>query len=118
MAGRLYDQIRTGALDRSLLTDEANAYLSGEVLSDYAASFAQLGKPIMFMPVGSEKSRGVSADTWLVVWPTTKLIVTLRTRADGKVEEFFAYPVEEVRRQPADPVVKPHAEAARSAKPG
>lgn len=93
MALRLYDQIRTGTLDRSLLTDDANAYLSGQALSDYHESFAQLGEPLAFVRVGSEQTGGVSANTWYAVWPKAKLIVTLRTRPDGKVDEFVAYPV-------------------------
>jgi CubicO group peptidase (beta-lactamase class C family) len=93
MALRLYDQIRTGALDRSLLTDDANAYLSGQALSDYHESFAQLGEPLAFVRVGSEQTGGVSANTWYAAWPKAKLIVTLRTRPDGKVDEFVAYPV-------------------------
>jgi CubicO group peptidase (beta-lactamase class C family) len=93
MARKLYDQIGAGSLDRSLLTDDANEYLSGQALSDYRTSFAQLGQPIAFVSVGSEQSGGVTANTWLAVWPKAKLIVTLRTRPDGKVEEFVAYPV-------------------------
>jgi CubicO group peptidase (beta-lactamase class C family) len=93
MALRLYDQIGAGALDRSLLTEDANEYLSGQALSDYRQSFAQLGQPLAFMSVGSEQTAGVTANTWLAVWPKAKLIITLRTRPDGKVEEFFAYPV-------------------------
>jgi CubicO group peptidase (beta-lactamase class C family) len=93
MTLRLMDQIGKGALDRSLLTDEANAYLSGQALADYQASFAQLGAPITIVRVGSQQAGGVTAVTGLAVWPKTKLIVNLRNRPDGKVEEFVAYPV-------------------------
>ena len=93
LARKLYDQIRTGALDRSLLTDDVSEYYSGQALSDYQESFAQLGQPLALVRVGSEQTGGVTANTWLAVWPKAQLIVTLRTRPDGKVEEFVAYPV-------------------------
>lgn len=93
VARRLYDQIRTGALDRSLLTDGASEYLSGQALSDYQESFAQLGEPLALVRVGTEQTGGVTANTFIAVWPKAKLVVTLRTRSDGKVEEFVAYPV-------------------------
>ncbi|MDB5417574.1 MAG: serine hydrolase [Phenylobacterium sp.] len=93
MARKLYDQIRTGSLDRSLLTDDASEYLSGQALSDYQESFAQLGEPLALVRVGSEQTGGVTANTWVAVWPKAKLVVTLRTKPDGKVEEFVAYPI-------------------------
>jgi len=93
VARKLYDQIRTGALDRRLLTDDASEYLSGQTLADYRESFTQLGEPLALVRVGSDQAGGVSTDTWLGVWHKTKLVVTLRTRPDGKVEEFIAYVV-------------------------
>jgi CubicO group peptidase (beta-lactamase class C family) len=93
MARKLYDQIRTGSLDRSLLTDDASEYLSGQALSDYQESFAQLGEPLALVRVGTEQTGDVTANTWIAVWPKAQLVVILRTRPDGKVEEFFAYPV-------------------------
>jgi len=93
MTLRLMKQIGDGALDRSLLTDDANAYLSGQTLADYQASFAELGEPITLVRVGSQQAAGVTSITGLAVWPKAKVIVNLRIRADGKVEEFVAYPV-------------------------
>jgi CubicO group peptidase (beta-lactamase class C family) len=93
MIRKLMDQIRTGALDRSLLTDDASAYLSGQVLSDYQQSFVRLGELLALVPVGSEQSGGVTAVTALAIWPKAQLVVILHTRRDGKVDEFMAYPV-------------------------
>jgi CubicO group peptidase (beta-lactamase class C family) len=93
LARTLYRQVRTGALDRSLLTANANEYLSGVTLSDYQKSFEALGQPLALVSVGSEKGGGLTGNTWLGVWAKAQLIVILRTTADGKVEEFVAYPV-------------------------
>jgi CubicO group peptidase (beta-lactamase class C family) len=87
IAGELIRQIRAGRLDRSRLTPDANAYLSGATLADYQRSFARLGDPLAINPIDGQ------TDAWLLTWPSVKLWVTLTLKADGKVAEFMAVPV-------------------------
>lgn len=98
----LFRQIMAGALDRSLLTPNANDYLSGAVLEDYHRSFQELGLPLAFMPLQGDGADGLQTQTWQAVWPTATLKFTLRTRPDGKVEEFLAFPGVDKRTPSAD----------------
>jgi len=90
---KIYAQIRTGSLDRRMLTADASDYLSGTVLTDYQRSFARLGEPLILASMVSESSGGSTVNSWLGVWPSGKLVMVLRTRADGAIEEFMASPV-------------------------
>lgn len=90
----LIAQIAAGELDRTLLTPDADDYLRGEIFEDYRESFVRLGKPLVILRQSSDVSDGLNVYQWMAVWPTAKLIVILRTRPDGKVQEFYAYPVD------------------------
>lgn len=93
LAALLYRQIMAGSLDRTRLTPDASAYLSGPPLADYRRSFEGLGLPLASIPLHSESTRGVETRSWVLVWPSAKLVVTLRVEQDGKVSEFMAVPV-------------------------
>lgn len=89
----MFRQIAKDQLDRSHLSDEASAYLSGAVLADYRESFRKLGSPLAVLPVSDTVDHGVHVGRWVLVWPDTKLMFAVQLGKDGKVEEFFAYPV-------------------------
>lgn len=94
LARRLVDQLRMGLLDRSLLTDDASAYLTGDTLSDYQTSFQKLGDPVAFIRQQSETANGLTTTRWQLAWPSAKMMLLISTRADGKVAEFLALPLE------------------------
>ena len=54
----LYNAIRTGKLDRSLLTEDLNYYFSPTALGDYRTSLAALGEPTKVEPLGKPRLRG------------------------------------------------------------
>jgi len=93
IAGALVQQIVKGKLDRTRLTADASAYLSGAVLADYHRTFQMLGPTLASRQIRSDSTGGVESRSWLLVWPTAKLVVSLQVRPDGKVEEFLAIPV-------------------------
>jgi D-alanyl-D-alanine carboxypeptidase len=90
---KLYGQIAAGALDRSLLTPEASEYLSGNVLKDYQATFANAGEPIAYFPMRSDVTAGTTFGQWMAVVPAGKFGIAIRIRPDGKIEEFVATPL-------------------------
>lgn len=57
-ARRVYDQLRAGTLDRSLLLEDANHYFTDEVQHDYQSSLAPLGEPASFVATGPARLRG------------------------------------------------------------
>jgi D-alanyl-D-alanine carboxypeptidase len=93
VAKKLYGQIGAGALDRSLLTPEASGYLSGTVLADYQATFAKSGEPLAYFPMRTDVVAGSTFNQWMAVLPDGKLVIMIRIRADGKIEEFVATPL-------------------------
>lgn len=44
----LFDQLRAGTLDRSLMTDNSNYYFTATALGDYRDSLGKLGDPVTF----------------------------------------------------------------------
>jgi hypothetical protein len=46
----LFDQLRTGTLDRALLTEDANYYFTPQATADYHDSLAPLGDPVTLHP--------------------------------------------------------------------
>ena len=93
IVGLIYNGIKNGSLDRSGFTPSLDAYLSGQTLADYRASFQELGDPLDFTPVGNDQSDHLSSHTWIGTWANAKLAITLKLRSDGKIEEFYALPV-------------------------
>ena len=45
---KVYDGLQQGKIDRSLFTDNANAYFTEQALKDYASSLGPLGAPQSF----------------------------------------------------------------------
>jgi D-alanyl-D-alanine carboxypeptidase len=94
-ARRLYDQLRAGRLDRSLLTEDASFYFTPEVLRDYRGSLAPLGEPQSFTADGPPRLRGgfVNRNYTLTFAHRRLSIVTYaEPGARGRIEQFLVYP--------------------------
>ncbi|NWP47794.1 serine hydrolase, partial [Escherichia coli] len=48
LARQVFDQLRTGTLDRAKLTEDANYYFTAQATEDYHTSLAPLGDPASF----------------------------------------------------------------------
>jgi D-alanyl-D-alanine carboxypeptidase len=82
-------QIRSGAVDRSLLADEYNAFLTPERLTVMSTSLKDAGE-ISQVESGSISERGGLEVSTLRMLAGTTPIRTLMYRApDGKIEEFL-----------------------------
>jgi D-alanyl-D-alanine carboxypeptidase len=94
-ARRVYDQLRAGALDRALLTDDANYYFTSEVQRDYRESLAPLGDPQAFTATGPARLRGGFVNrNYRVRYAGRQL--TIVTYAEpgtaGKFEQYLVMP--------------------------
>lgn len=95
-ARRLYDQLRSGTLDRSLLTDNGNYYFTDTVLKDYRDSLSTLGEPESFVANGKPRPRGgfVNRNYTLTFLDRKLLIVTYAEPGEsGKIEQFLVMPL-------------------------
>lgn len=91
----LFDELRRGTIDRSLLTKNANFYFSGPAIADFKESLAPLGQPTSFEPKGSPVLRGgFVIQAYTVIYPGTKLSVSTfwEPGANGRIEQFLVSP--------------------------
>jgi CubicO group peptidase (beta-lactamase class C family) len=94
-ARRVYDQLRAGRLDRSLMTEDSNYYFTDEVLRDYRDSLGPLGDPQSFTADGPARLRGgfVNRNYTLSFQGRSLSIVTYaEPGANGRFEQFLVMP--------------------------
>ena len=93
---QVYDQLRAGALDRSLLTEDANFYFTPAAQTDYRTSLQPLGEPTGFAQTGKTQLRGgFVARSFRVTYPNRILrISTYAEPASGRLEQFLVSPAQ------------------------
>lgn len=96
-ARKVYDQLRAGNLDRSLLTANANYYFTPQALADFRSSLAPLGEPAAFEPAGAPTLRGgFVIQGYTIRYPnrTLNLSTFYEPGANGRIEQFLVSPGE------------------------
>ncbi len=96
-ARTVYDQLRSGRLDRALLTDDANYYFTAVAQGDYARSLGPLGVPDSFAQVGMTRLRGgfVLRRYRIVAGGRALSISTFSEPGrDGRFEQFLVSPAQ------------------------
>lgn len=89
LARKVYDGLAQGTLDRSLLTPNADAYFSSQVVADYAASIGPLGAPTEFTATGSSLRGGLRIRGFRIKAGNVNLNLTMMVRPDGKIEQYM-----------------------------
>jgi CubicO group peptidase (beta-lactamase class C family) len=88
-ARRIYDGLVRGTIDRSLLTADANAYFSKDVLADYAASLRPLGAPTRFTQTGESLRGGMTIRSYRFTAGRFELALTTMTLPDGRIDQYI-----------------------------
>ncbi|MEO8478985.1 MAG: serine hydrolase domain-containing protein [Gemmatimonadota bacterium] len=89
-ARMVYDGLARGTIDRSLFTDNANAYFSTQVVQDYGTSLGALGAPSDFNGNGSGQLRGgLLIRGYRIRAGGVMMNLTTMTRPDGKIEQYI-----------------------------
>jgi CubicO group peptidase (beta-lactamase class C family) len=91
-ARTVFDQLRTGKLDRSLLTENANYYFTQQAIADFRSSLAPLGEPLSFEPSGKPVLRGgFVIQGYTVKYPgkTLDLSTFYEPGPNGRIEQFL-----------------------------
>jgi len=86
------DQLRTGTLDRSLLTANANYYFTQQAIADFKTSLAPLGNPLSFEPSGKPALRGgFVIQRYTIKYPgkTLDLSTFYEPGPSGRIEQFL-----------------------------
>ncbi|WP_299426431.1 serine hydrolase [Sphingomonas bacterium] len=94
----VFDQLRTGTLDRKVMTDDQNYYFTDVALGDYRDSLGKLGDPTGFALKRPARLRGgfVNRNYTVTYADGRKLTVVTyaETGANGRYEQFLVMPAE------------------------
>ena len=94
-ARAMFDSLRNGTLDRSLLTANAAYYFTPQVLADYRSSLSALGEPTGFELAGPKRLRGGFVQRrYTVTYPKRTLSIGTFAEPDGRerYEQFLVSP--------------------------
>jgi D-alanyl-D-alanine carboxypeptidase len=86
--------LQHGKIDRSLFTENCNAYFDAQALGDFESSLKPLGAPIEFRQTAKESRGGMIFRVYDVVFATTHVELTTYQMPNGKIEQFIVAPVE------------------------
>jgi CubicO group peptidase (beta-lactamase class C family) len=86
---KIYEGLQQGKIDRSLFTDNANAYFTEQALKDYAGSLGPLGAPQSFSQAGFSSRGGMIDRLYEVKYPSKSLVIIIYEMPDGKIEQYL-----------------------------
>ena len=93
-ARQIFIGLQQGKIDRSLFTENCNAYFDAQALGDFESSLKPLGAPIEFRQTAKESRGGMTFRAYDVVFATTHVELTTYQMPDGKIEQFIVAPAE------------------------
>ena len=87
--GEIFEQLRAGKLDRTLLSPNANVYFTLQTVQDIAGSIAPLG-PIQSFELKQSGTRGgMDYRTYEIKLAKRQLSLVTRSLPDGKLEQYM-----------------------------
>jgi D-alanyl-D-alanine carboxypeptidase len=87
-AKKIFEGLQKGTVDRSLFTDNANAYFSDLALRDFAAGLAPLGTPQSFVQASQGLRGGMILRVYIIRFPQKVLRAWTYEMPDGKLEQY------------------------------
>jgi D-alanyl-D-alanine carboxypeptidase len=93
-AHQIFIGLQHGKIDRSLFTENCNAYFDAQALGDFESSLKPLGAPIEFRQTAKESRGGMTFRVYDIVFATTHVELTTYQMPDGKIEQFIVTPAE------------------------
>ena len=94
-ARKVFDELRSGTLDRSLMTADSNYYFTATAQADYKNSLSKLGDPISFEEVTGPRLRGGFVNrNYKVTYPdqTLEIVTYAEPGKGGRYEQFLVQP--------------------------
>jgi len=85
---RIFEQLQQGTVDRSLLTENAKSYFTGQALQDFAKGLAPLGPPQEFVQTAKEERGGMTFYGYRAKFSQKTFAVWVREMPDGKIEQY------------------------------
>jgi CubicO group peptidase (beta-lactamase class C family) len=87
-ARKIFEGLQRGSIDRSLFTDNCNAYFSDQALKDFASSLAPFGTPTSFTQNSQSLRGGMTLRVYIARFPQKTLRVWTFEMPDGKLEQY------------------------------
>jgi CubicO group peptidase (beta-lactamase class C family) len=87
-AKKIFDGLQHGTIDRSLFSDNANAYFSEQALQDFATGLSPLGTPKQFTQVRQGLRGGMTLRVYLVRFDKQTLRAWTYEWPNGKLEQY------------------------------
>lgn len=87
-AKKIFDGLQHGTIDRSLFSDNANAYFSEQALQDFASGLAPLGTPKQFTQIRQGLRGGMTMRMYLVRFDKQTLRAWTYELPNGKLEQY------------------------------
>ena len=94
LARKVFAELRSGTLDRSRLTDNANQYFTEEVLRDFATTLGPLGTLSDFQQNDRHLRGGMTMRGFEIKAGTRTMSLFMRTLPDGRIEQYVIEPSE------------------------
>jgi D-alanyl-D-alanine carboxypeptidase len=85
----VYDGLQRGKINRSLFTDNANAYFTEQALKDYASSLGPLGAPQSFTQSNVSARGGMTERVYEAKYASKSLVIIIYEMPDGKFEQYM-----------------------------
>lgn len=86
---QIFDALRDGRIDRTLLSPDAAAFFTPRVLADASASLKTLGAPESFRQTGVELRGGMTYRHFQIKFKDQSLRLNTLTLPDGKLEQYL-----------------------------
>ena len=87
-AKKIFEGLQHGTIDRSLFSDNANAYFSEQALQDFASGLSPLGTPKQFTQVRQGLRGGMTLRVYLVRFDKQTLRAWTYELPNGKLEQY------------------------------
>jgi D-alanyl-D-alanine carboxypeptidase len=87
-AKKIFEGLQQGMIDRSLFTDNANAYFSEQALKDFASGLGPLGASQEFVQVRQGLRGGMTLRVYRIRFVTKTLRAWTYEMPDGKLEQY------------------------------
>ena len=91
-AKKIFADLQQDKIDRSLFTDNANAYFSEQALQDFASSLGPLGTPQSFVQASQGLRGGMTLRVYIIRFPQKVIRAWTYEMPDGKLEQYQIAP--------------------------
>ena len=91
-ARKIFTDLQHGTIERTLLTDNGNAYFNAQALLDAKASLAPLGAPTSFQQTLEHDRGGMRLRRFEIKFAQRTLILVARELPDGRFEQYQLRP--------------------------